>query len=88
MAWELLISAQASVQINSTLVIIWSAFIGRAYGIEDSSHPLQLFAAYEYHCTELTPNTLQSRKDFTEEKNGSSLAFQSHCNFYTISRLK
>lgn len=33
-------------------------FFGRAYGTENPSCPLQLLAAYEYHCTELTPSTL------------------------------
>lgn len=39
-------------------------FIGRAYGVENSSCPLQPFAAheYEYHGTEITSSTLKSRK--------------------------
>lgn len=67
------LSAQACVQINSTLVIVSSSFIGRAYGKENSSCPLQLFAACEYHCTELAHSALESRKDNTEETNGLSI---------------
>lgn len=43
---------------------------------------------YEYHCTELTPNTRKSRKDNTEEKNGLCLSLQSPCKFYTYLMIK
>ena len=73
MPWELLVSAQACVQVNSTLVIV----NGKAYGIESSSCPIQLLAACEYHCTELTLSSLKSGKDNTEQENGLCLSFQS-----------
>lgn len=56
------------------LMTVWSSFSGRAYLQEENpSCPLWLFAACEYHCMELKPNTPKSRKDNTEEKNGLSI---------------
>lgn len=70
---------------NSTVVIIWSTFIGRAFGIGNSFCPLQLFADYEYQCTEFTASTTFKRKqdNNTEGKNTLCLPVQSSCRFCT-----
>lgn len=79
--WELLISAQACVQINSTLVIIWSLFIGRAYGsLWDRKFLLpQSNCLLPVNITTLS--SLKSGKDNTEQENGLCLSFQSPWKF-------